>query len=145
MEQSRNPGMGAPELWVTTLTDQQRDARNALIGSWMQQKQSAIREDVQELIHSPNLVDVPHREIGNFDTVRATYHPHSVEGIPNGPDTGDAGAAGRIINQGKDSIDNVRDNAEIQRASAVRGSADVQADVNADHEIGFFQDPRLRR
>ncbi|WP_313808110.1 conjugal transfer protein TraG N-terminal domain-containing protein [Sphingobium sp.] len=144
-EQMRNPGLDAPELWATTMTHQQRNARNALISSWMQTKQSEIRDEVQELIHEPNLVEVPHRDIDDFDDVRGTYHPHGVDRVPGGPGDGDEGAAARIIDQGKVSIENVGQQVRRQRASSVQASAALQSEVNADHDKGFFNDPELRK
>lgn len=70
-EQARNPGMGAPELWATTMTDQQRDARGALINAWMQHKQAEIGNEVRDLMDRPDLVDVSPAPLKE---VHSTYH-----------------------------------------------------------------------
>ncbi len=144
-EQTRNPGMGAPELWATTMTDQQRDARGALINAWMQHKRAEIGSEVRDFIDRPDLVDVPHRSIGSYDDVRSTYHPRGVAPLVDGPGLGDPDAAGRIIDEGKEVIEVDRKRAETNRNSAVQGSVDVQSAVNAGMDKGFFHDPDLRK
>ena len=144
-EQMRNPGMGAPELWATTMTDQQRDARGALINAWMQHKQAEIGSEVRDLIDRPDLVDVPHRSIGSYDEVRSTYHPHGASPLANAPDLGDPDAAGRIMDGGKEVIEADRKRAMINRSAAVEGSVDVQSAVNAGMDKGFFHNPDLRK
>ncbi|WP_150294394.1 conjugal transfer protein TraG N-terminal domain-containing protein [Sphingobium estronivorans] len=144
-ETARNPGMGAPELWATTMTDQQRDARSAMINAWMQHKRAEIGSEVRGLIDRPDLVDVPHRSIGGYDEVRSTYHPHGVAPLANSPALGDSDAAGRIIDAGKRVIEEERKSALTNRNSAVQGSVDVQSAVNAGNDKGFFRDPDLRK
>lgn len=116
-----------------------------MISRWMDEKREAIQAEVQGRIHEHDIVDVPHRQIGGIAAVVSTYHPHGVAGLPVGPSHGDPDAAGEIINQGKATIDQDRQRSQANRASAMLGSADLQSEVNGDHDREFFRDPKLRK
>ncbi|MGC5075376.1 hypothetical protein, partial [Escherichia coli] len=45
-QQVENPGLDAPELWATDLTDQQRLVRQEMITRWMHDKQDGIRAEI---------------------------------------------------------------------------------------------------
>ncbi|WP_242128569.1 conjugal transfer protein TraG N-terminal domain-containing protein [Sphingobium sp. Sx8-8] len=144
-ETARNPGMGVPELWATTMTDQQRDARSAMINTWMRRKQAEIGSEVRNMIDRPDLVDVPRRVIGGYDDVRSTHHPHGVASLVSAPNLGDPDAPGRIIDDGREVIEADRNDTAANRSSAVQASVDVQSVVNAGLDKGFFHDPDLRK
>jgi conjugal transfer mating pair stabilization protein TraG len=144
-QQATNPGLDAPELWATDLTDHQRSVRQEMISRWMQEKRDGIREEIQGRIDAPDLVDVHHTEIGSAAEVRSTYRPHGVSGIPAGPGGGNPGAAAEIIEAGRASLTDDRAAAQASRANSVQGSVDVQSEVNRDHNRGFFSDPELRK
>ena len=127
------------------MTDQQRDARSAMINAWMQHKQAEIGSEVRDLIDRPDLVDMPHRSIGSYDDVRSTYHPHGVAPLGTAPGLGNPDAAGRIIDEGRGVIEADRKSAATNRYSAVEASVDVQSAVNAGTDKGFFHDPDLRK
>lgn len=144
-QQDTNPGLDAPELWATDLTDHQRSVRQEMISRWMQEKRDTIREEIQGRIDAPDLVDVHRTEIGSAADVRATYRPHGVGGIPAGPGGGNSDAAAEIIEAGRTSLAGDRAAAQASRTSSAQGSVDVQSEVHRDHNRGFFNDPELRK
>ena len=138
-QQMDNPGLDAPELWATDLTDHQRMARDSMISRWMGEKQDSIRANVQNGLHEPALVDVPHRSVGDADDVRKTYHPQGISGLPREPDIGNPDAASAFIEQGKKALATDKSVAAVVRAGHIEAGAELQDNVN--HETGrkFFQ------
>lgn len=142
-QQVANPGLNAPELWATDLSDHQRFVRQEMITRWMHDKQDAIRDEIAGSLHDPNLVDVHRPSVDSAVDVRAAYRPHGVAGLPGGPARGNSSAA-EIIEAGRGELGDVRAAAEAMRAQRVQGAADVQQEVGRDHDRGFFQYPKLR-
>jgi conjugal transfer mating pair stabilization protein TraG len=143
-QQVSNPGLDAPELWATELSDHQRFVRQEMISRWMQEKEDAIRSEIASDLHEPNLVGVHRPSVDSAADVRAVYRPRGVGGLPGGPRGGNASAAADIIADGRTELGGVRAAAEAMRGQRVQGSADVQQEVGRDHDRGFFQDPKLR-
>ena len=143
-QQVANPGLNAPELWATDLTDQQRAVRQEMITRWMEDKQSSIRAEIEGRLHAPDLVDVHRPSVDSAADVRASYRPRGLSGLPAGPGgAGDSGAAG-IIDAGRKELDGDRAAAQAIRGQRVQGSADLGHEVNRNHDHGFFHDPKLR-
>lgn len=143
-QQVNNPGLDAPELWATDLSDHQRFVRQEMISRWMQEKEDAIRAEIAGDLHAPNLVTVDRPSIDSAADVRASYRPRGVSGLPGGPGGGNSSGAAEIISAGRDELDGARSAAEAMRAQRVQGSVDVQQEVSRDHDKGFFRDPKLR-
>ncbi|MCF8708400.1 conjugal transfer protein TraG N-terminal domain-containing protein [Rhizorhapis sp. SPR117] len=143
-QQVANPGLDAPELWATDLSDHQRFVRQEMITRWMHDKQDAIRAEIAGNLHDPNLVDVHRPSVSSASDVRAAYRPHGVSRLPAGPGSGNSAAAVDVIEAGKRELGDARSAAEVMRGQRVQGSVDVQQEVNRDHNRGFFQDPKLR-
>ncbi|MGE4432285.1 MAG: conjugal transfer protein TraG N-terminal domain-containing protein, partial [Sphingobium sp.] len=81
-QQVANPGLDAPELWATDLTDQQRAVRQEMITRWMHDKQTSIRSEIEGQLHAPELVDVHRPSVDSAADVRAAYRPQGVGGLP---------------------------------------------------------------
>ena len=143
-QQVANPGLDAPELWATDLSDHQRFVRQEMITRWMHDKQDAIRAEIAGNLHDPNLVDVHRPSVSSASDVRAAYRPHGVSRLPAGPGSGNSAVAVDAIEAGKRELGDARSAAEVMRGQRVQGSVDVQQEVNRDHNRGFFQDPKLR-
>ncbi|EQB02062.1 conjugal transfer protein TraG N-terminal domain-containing protein [Sphingobium baderi] len=138
-EQSNNPGLDAPELWATDLTEQQRMVRDSMVNRWMAEKQESIRAMVQDDHLEPDVVDVPHRVIGGYEDVRRSYHPHYAGGLANGPNLGNADAAAAFIEQGQKSYAADKAVAQTANSGNAQASADVQRNVNRATGRRFFQ------
>ena len=143
-QQVENPGLDAPELWATDLTDQQRLVRQEMITRWMHDKQDGIRAEIAGRLHDPDLVDVNRPSVGNEADVRASYRPHGPGRLPAGPGGGGDVGAAAIIEAGKAELGGDRAAAQTMRGQRVQGAADLEQEVNRDHDRGFFQDPKLR-
>ncbi len=143
-QQVSNPGLDAPELWATDLSGHQRFVRQEMISRWMQEKEDAIRSEIANDLHEPNLVSVHRTSLDSATDVRAAYRPHGVGGVPGGPARANSSAAADIISAGRSELQDVRSAAEAVRGQRVQGSADVQQEVGRDHDHGFFRDPKLR-
>jgi conjugal transfer mating pair stabilization protein TraG len=143
-QQVSNPGLDAPELWATDLSDHQRSVRQEMIGRWMQEKEDAIRSEIAGDLHAPDLVSVDRPSVSSAADVRASYHPHGPGGIPRGPAGGNSAAAADIVAAGRRELSGARSAAEAIRGQRVQGSADIQQEVSSDHDRGFFHDPKLR-
>src|SRR3546814_808350 len=100
-QQVANPGLDAPELWATDLTDQQRAVRQEMITRWMHDKQTSIRSEIEGQLHAPELVDVHRPSVDSAADVRAAYRPQGVGGLPAGPGSGQPSGAADIIEAGK--------------------------------------------
>ncbi len=97
-QQVENPGLDAPELWATDLTDQQRIVRQEMITRWMHEKQDGIRAEIAGRLHDPDLVDVSRPSVSSAADVRASYRPHGSGRLPTGPGGGgDVGAASSLL------------------------------------------------
>jgi conjugal transfer mating pair stabilization protein TraG len=143
-QQASNPGLDAPELWATDLSDHQRAVRQEMVTRWMREKQDDIREEIAGKLHEPDLVQVSRPGLDSAADVAGSYRTHGVSGIPAGPSGGDPQAARSIIEQGGAHLSEDRSAAQTARANNVQGSADVQLEVNSDHNRVFFHDPKLR-
>ncbi|CCW17219.1 IncF plasmid conjugative transfer protein TraG [Sphingobium indicum BiD32] len=144
-QQVENPGLDAPELWATDLTDQQRIVRQEMITRWMHDKQDGIRSEIAGRLHDPDLVDVSRPGVSSEADVRASYRPHGPGRLPAGPAGGGDVGAGAIIEAGKAELGGDRAAAQTVRGQRVQGAADLEQEVNRDHDRGFFQDPKLRK
>lgn len=138
-EQMNNPGLDAPELWATDLTHHQSTVREGMISRWIGEKQETIRTAVQSRFHEPDLVEVPHRTMGDFDDVHSNYHPQDVAGLPKGPALGDPRAATKIIADGEKTYANDRTAALAGRAGHIQGASDIEGNVNRETSREFFQ------
>jgi conjugal transfer mating pair stabilization protein TraG len=143
-QQVANPGLDAPELWATDLTDQQLAVRQEMITRWMGEKQASIRSDIEGRLHAPDLVDVHHPSVDSAADVRAAYQPHGVAGPPAGPGSGQSSAAADLIKEGRADIDRTREAAQSLRGQRVQGAVDIQSEVSRGQDHGFFHDPKLR-
>ena len=138
-EQINNPGLNAPELWATDLTDHQRTVRDGMVSRWMGEKQERIRAEVQGRLHEPDIVEVPHRNIGGFDDVRRSYHPQGVAGLPEGPALGDSSTAAQIIADGEKKYADEKSATYAGRAAHSQGASDVESNVNRETGRKFFR------
>ena len=138
-EQINNPGLDAPELWATNLTDHQRTVRDGMVSRWMGEKQERIRAEVQGRLHEPDIVEVPHRSIGGFDDVRRSYHPRSVAGLPPGPALGDPEAAAENIADGEKTYATEKSAAHAGRAGHIQGASELERNVSRETSRKFFQ------
>lgn len=143
-QQVSNPGLDAPELWATDVSDHQRAARGEMITRWMREKQDGIREEIAGRLQEPDLVQVHRPGVDSAADVTGSYRPHGVAGIPAGPGGGNPGAAKAVIERGGEQLEGDRAAARAGRTLAAQGSVDVQSEVNRDHNRGFFVDPKLR-
>jgi conjugal transfer mating pair stabilization protein TraG len=143
-QQASNPGLDAPELWATDLSDHQRAVRQEMVARWMREKQDDIREEIAGKLQEPDLVQVHRPGVDSAADVASSYRPHGVSDNPSGPAGGDPRAAQSIIESGGDRLESDRGAAQAARTNAVQGSVDVQLEVNRDHNRGFFNDPKLR-
>lgn len=143
-QQVENPGLDAPELWATDLSDQQRMVRQEMIGRWMHEKEGAIRSEIAGSLHDPDLVRVQRPSVSSAADVRGSYHPHGTGRLPGGPGGGGGPGAAAIIEAGRTELGNDRAAAQTMRGQRVQGAADLEGEVNRDHDKGFFQDPKLR-
>src|SRR3546814_568979 len=143
-QQVANPGLDAPELWATDLTDQQRAVRQEMITRWMDEKQASIRSEIEGRLHAPDLVDVHHPSVDSAADVRAAYQPRGLAGVPAGPGGGQSSTAADIIEEGRADIDLTREAAQSMRGQRIQGAVDVQSEVNRGRDHGFFHDPKLR-
>jgi conjugal transfer mating pair stabilization protein TraG len=115
-----------------------------MVTRWMREKQDDIREEIAGKLHEPDLVQVSRPGLDSAADVAGSYRTHGVSGIPAGPSGGDPQAARSIIEQGGAHLSEDRSAAQTARANNVQGSADVQLEVNSDHNRVFFHDPKLR-
>lgn len=143
-QQASNPGLDAPELWATDLSDHQRAVRQEMVTRWMREKQDDIREEIAGKLQEPDLVEVSRPSIDSAADIAGSYRPQGTSGIPSGPAGGDPRAAGAIIDAGGDQLEIDRGAAQAARTNAVQGSLGVQQEVHSDHNRGFFHDPKLR-
>lgn len=143
-QQASNPGLDAPELWATDLSDHQRAVRQEMVTRWMREKQDDIREEIARNLREPDLVEVERPGVGSEGDVAGSYRPHGVSSIPAGPSAGDPRAAQSIIQKGGAGLSEDHSAAQAARANNVQGSVEVQLEVNRDHNRGFFSDPKLR-
>ena len=144
-QQVSNPGLDAPDLWATNLTDHQRAVRQEMISRWMRDKEEGLREEIGGALQEPALVTVSHPATATADDVAASYHPHGAGGVPPGPPSGDPDRATALVEAGRSRLDDDRAAAEASRAGHVDASVDVQSEVHLSHNRGFFVDPNLRR
>ena len=143
-QQASNPGLDAPELWATDLSDHQRVVRQEMVTRWMHEKQDDIREEIAGRLREPDLVQVERPGVDSAADVTSSYRPHGVSGIPADPNGGDPRAAQAIIENGAGQLGGDRSAAQAARANSVQGSLGVQQEVHRDHNRGFFNDPKLR-
>jgi conjugal transfer mating pair stabilization protein TraG len=143
-QQASNPGLDAPELWATDLSDHQRAVRQEMVARWMREKQDDIREEIAGKLQEPDLVEVSRPSIDSAADIAGSYRPQGTSGIPSGPGGGDPRAAQSIIEAGADRLESDRGAARAARTNAAQGSVDVQQEVHRDHNRGFFNDPKLR-
>lgn len=144
-QQAFHPNMDAPELWATSLTDHQRAVRNEMIQQWSQEKRDALWDEIRGNLPEPSLVDVHRTEVGGTAAVRSSYHPHGVDRIGSGGTGSDPGAAAKIIEAGRARLDEDRAIAQAARTNRGQATVDLQSEVSADHNRGFFNDPELRK
>jgi conjugal transfer mating pair stabilization protein TraG len=143
-EQIANPGLDAPELWATALTPQQHAVRDEMVARWMNEKKAAIRAEIAAELDEPDLVSVAGPAVQSAADVRAAYQPHGLAPLPAGPGQGNPGDVAAMIEAGRAELDAAKGAAQAIRGQRVQGAADVQMEVNQDHNRGFFTDPKLR-
>ena len=144
-QQALHPNMDAPELWSTSLTDHQRAVRAEMIQQWSLEKRNALWEEIRGNLPEPSLVDVHRTDIGGEAAVRSSYRPHGVDRIGSAGTHGDPGAAAKIIGEGQAKLDQDRAAAQAARTNRGQATVDLQSEVSADHNRGFFNDPELRK
>jgi conjugal transfer mating pair stabilization protein TraG len=144
-QQLLHPNLDAPELWATSLTDQQRAVRSQMIQQWSEEKRETLWDEVRGSISEPNLVDVRRTQVGNADDVRTSYHPHGVDQIGSRGPGGDPTAASKIISEGSARLSDERAAAEAARTNRAGATVDLQTEVSRDQNKGFFTDPELRK
>jgi conjugal transfer mating pair stabilization protein TraG len=144
-QQAANPGLDAPELWATALSDQQRAVRSEMITRWMREKQDAIRSEIAPSLSEPSLVEVARPSVVDASDVTGSYHPHGIRGLPPAPVSGDDGAAFAVIEQGRSQLADDKEASRLSRIGSVEASAGLQTEVNRDRNRGFFSDPNLRK
>ncbi|HEX7855078.1 MAG TPA: conjugal transfer protein TraG N-terminal domain-containing protein [Sphingobium sp.] len=144
-QQALHPNMDAPELWATSLTDHQRAVRQEMIQQWSQEKRDVLWQEIRGNIQEPALVDVHRIEGGGASDVRASYHPHGVDAIKARSPGGDPGAAARLIEDGRATLNDDKAVAQAARTNRGQANVDLQSEVSSDHNRGFFNDPKLRK
>lgn len=144
-EQARNPAINVPDLWATDLSAHDRATRSAMIERWMDDRLETIREEIRSEIQEPNLVSVQRPDVASESDVRGHYTPSGGGRRPSGPGGGnDPGAAAAIIDQGRKEIDEGRAAAQTGRAVNRQGGSRARSEVSDSHNVGFFNDPKLR-
>ncbi|MBI0476928.1 conjugal transfer protein TraG [Sphingomonas sp. MA1305] len=143
-QQVSNPGLDAPELWATNLTDQQRAVRQEMISRWMRDKELGLREEIGSALREPALVSVARPATTDAADVRASYHPQDTAAVPHSPSVGDPDRAAALIEAGRTRLDSDRLAAEGSRSTHVGASVDIQGEVHRAQDRGFFLDPKLR-
>ena len=144
-QQALHPNMDAPELWATDLTAHQAAVRQDMVQRWAQEKRDDLWDEIRGSIAGPDLVEIHRPDTSDAGDVRAAYRPHAIGGIPKAPGGGDPGAAAHIIDAGRSTLSDAQMAARAARSAHVQGSADLQSEVAADHNKGFFNDPALRK
>ena len=144
-QQVANPGLDAPEIWATDLSAHQSVVRQEMITRWLHDRQTAVRAEVEDRLVEPALVAVDRPVTSSAAEVEASYRPTGVAALPEGPSGRGPGSAARIIDEGRRSLQDDRGAAQAGRNTSVGGSVDVQEEVHADHNRGFFNDPTLRQ
>lgn len=145
-EQARNPAINVPDLWATDLTAHDRATRGAMIERWMEDRIDTIRDEIRSEIHEPNLVSVQRPDVASESDVRSHYTPSGGGRRPSGPGDGnDPGAAGAIIDEGRKEIDQSRAAAQTGRTVNRQGGARARSEVTDSQNVGFFNDPDLRK
>lgn len=144
-QQAMHPNMDSPELWATDLTEHQAAVREDMVQRWAQEKRDDLWNEIGGNIAEPDLVEIRRPETSDAADVRAAYRPHAVGGISTGQGGGDPGTAARIIDAGRAALNDDQAAAQANRAARVQSSVDVQSEVAADHNKGFFNDPELRK
>lgn len=110
----------------------------------MHEKRDSIYGEIQGRLVEPDLVNVHHKEIGGAADVRSSYHPHGVGDLPRAPSRARGDAAADVIASGRTELEATRAAAEAMRGQRVRGSVDLQSEINVDQDHTFFRDPKLR-
>ena len=144
-QQVSNPGLDAPELWATNLTDQQRAVRQEMVSRWMREKETGLREEIAGAINEPSLVTVAHPATASATDVASSYHPQGPDRLPPSPTPAGPSQANALIDAGRTRLDDDRAAALAARTSRTGASVDVQQEVHAAHNRGFFVDPDLRK
>jgi conjugal transfer mating pair stabilization protein TraG len=144
-QQLLHPNLDAPELWATSLTDQQRTVRSQMIQQWSQEKRDNLWGEIRSNISEPALVEVRRTDVAGRSDVVSSYRPHGVDRIGRGNAGGDPHAATRIIDDGRARLSDDKAAAEAARTTRASANVDLQTEVNRDHNRGFFSDPDLRR
>ena len=144
-QQALHPNMDAPELWATDLTAHQAAVREDMVERWAQEKRDDLWDEIRGDIAGPDLVEIVRPDTSDAGDVRVAYRPHAIGGIPKEPGSGDPGAAARIIDAGRSALSDAQMAARAARSTHVQGSAELQSQVAADHDKGFFNDPALRK
>ncbi|PKP94615.1 MAG: conjugal transfer protein TraG [Alphaproteobacteria bacterium HGW-Alphaproteobacteria-16] len=144
-EQARNPGMDVPELWATDLSYHQQSVRAEMIARWMDERSDVIRAEIDDYLVRPNMVDVERPDVGSSADVRGRYAPAPMRSggeVPSTPGVADANA---IIEAGRVELDDRRAAARAGRDLHVEAGSQVRQDVQDSQNIGFFNDPDLRK
>ncbi|CCW16916.1 IncF plasmid conjugative transfer protein TraG [Sphingobium indicum BiD32] len=145
-EQARNPAINVPDLWATDLSAHDRATRSAMIERWMDDRLETIREEIRSEIQEPSLVSVQRPDVASESDVRGHYTPSGGGRRPSGPRGGnDPGAAAAIIDQGRKEIDEGRAAAQTGRAVNRQGGSRARSEVSDSQNVGFFNDPDLRK
>ncbi len=116
-----------------------------MIERWMDDRLDTIREEIRSELLEPNLVSVQRPDVMSESDVRSHYSPSGGGSRPSGPRGGnDPGAAAKIIEEGRQDIDQNRAAAQVGRTVNRQGGSRVRSEVNDSQNVGFFTDPKLR-
>lgn len=144
-QQAAHPGLDAPEIWATGLSDHQRHVRDEMVQRWMAEKREGIHEEIRGMIGEPHLVDVYKQEQMSAADVAAAYHPRGNGRLPAGPPQAGPDVAAKMIAEGRTSLDEARGAAKGTRSLDLHSGLNVQSQANKGLDHGFFQNPNLRK
>ncbi|MBV2149970.1 conjugal transfer protein TraG N-terminal domain-containing protein [Sphingobium sp. AS12] len=144
-EQARNPGMDVPELWATDLSYHQQSVRAEMIARWMDERSDVIRAEIDDYLVRPNMVDIERPDVSSSADVRGRYAPARVGGGGGAPSARGIADADAIIDAGRAELEDRRAAARAGRNLHVEAGSQVRQEVQDNQDIGFFNDPDLRK
>lgn len=145
-EVSDNPGLNAPGLHEVAITSHQRQVRDRMISKFLEQRRQELWAEVGSTIADSDLKSIaPPNLSETFDDTRARYRPKPLAASPIIATAGDGSDVINSIQAGKVDLAAQSDGKRAARTGYVEGRASLEAEVNAELDKGFFNDPNLRK